>query len=276
MIVEFLGTAGGVPSLFDSVSQHKDVPIRTSPGLFIHDLKLLIDSSEDIFYQLRQAKIADIKYGIYSHWHPDHTMGLRIWETLNFDFVNTIPQSKVTTIYLTSQEVEDFKTYFGHWNHLLYLQQIGVVELKIVSNNAKITIKDTTIEWIQLSEKIAFGFYITTPTKRLLIIPDEIKGFQPINKVKDVDVAILPFGSNEVNPVTKERIHEEGMLSTLGEATFEECVEIAKNINAKHTYFTHIEATESLTQLQAKKLERQLSEAGISSTIAYDGLKIKV
>src|SRR5699024_12708761 len=86
-------------------------------------------------------------------------MGLRIWETLNFDFVNTIPQSKVTTIYLTSQEVEDFKTYFGHWNHLLYLQQIGVVELKIVSNNAKITIKDTTIEWIQLSEKIAFGFY---------------------------------------------------------------------------------------------------------------------
>lgn len=94
MIVEFLGTAGGGPSLFDSVSQHKDVPIRTSPGLFIHDLKLLIDSSEDIFYQLRQAKIADIKYGIYSHWHPEHTMGLRIWETLNFDFVNTIPNRK--------------------------------------------------------------------------------------------------------------------------------------------------------------------------------------
>ncbi|MGI2312994.1 hypothetical protein ACQ28U_01430 [Staphylococcus cohnii] len=94
--------------------------------------------------------------------------------------------------------------------------------------------------------------------------------------MKNVDVAILPFGSNEVNPITNERIHPEGMLNALGEATFDECVTIAKAINAKHTYFTHIEATESLTKAQIKQLEEQLEEDGLKSTIAFDGLKIQI
>jgi phosphoribosyl 1,2-cyclic phosphate phosphodiesterase len=57
--------------------------------------------------------------------------------------------------------------------------------------------------WINF---ITTKWYITTSTLRILIIPDEIKGYHPIEKLKNVDVAILPFGSNEVNPVTEERI----------------------------------------------------------------------
>ncbi|WP_257934587.1 hypothetical protein [Staphylococcus shinii] len=130
MKIEFLGTAGGVPSLYKSVSQHKDTVQRTGPAIYIHDLQLLIDTSEDIFYQLRRSQIYDIKYGLYSHWHPDHTMGLRIWETLNYDFINKIPQSKMSKIYITKQQKADFKKYLGHWDHLNYLSEIGVIEKK--------------------------------------------------------------------------------------------------------------------------------------------------
>lgn len=276
MIIECLGTSGGVPTLYQSVSQHKDAQKRTGPGIFIHDLQLLIDTSEDIFQQLRQSKIYDIKYGIYSHWHPDHTMGMRIWETLNFDFIHKIPKSKTTTVYITTQEVEDFKAYFARWEYVQYLESLGVINLVIVDNDAEISFEDTTVEWIQLAEQFAFGFYLTTNTKRIFIIPDEIKGFRPTEKLKNVDVAILPFGSNEVNPITNERIHPEGMLNALGEVTFDECVTIAKTINAKHTYFTHIEATESLTKAQIKQLEERLEEDGLKSTIAFDGLKIQI
>ena len=276
MIIECLGTSGGVPTLYQSVSQHKDAQKRTGPGIFIHDLQLLIDTSEDIFQQLRQSKIYDIKYGIYSHWHPDHTMGIRIWETLNFDFINKVPQSKKSKIILTEQHVNDFKKYFGHWDHLNYLGDLGVIEKEIIPNNGQIKIGETTIEWIQLAEDIAFGFYITTSTLRILIIPDEIKGYHPIEKLKNVDVAILPFGSNEVNPVTEERIHENGMLAALGEITFQESVTIAREINATHTYFTHIEATENLNETHIEQLEQQLKEEGLLTTIAYDGLQITI
>ncbi|WP_256121669.1 hypothetical protein [Staphylococcus saprophyticus] len=109
MKIEFLGTAGGFPSLYKSHSQHSQAIHRTGPAIYIHDLQLLIDTSEDIFYQLRRSEIYDIKYGIYSHWHPDHTMGIRIWETLNFDFINKVPQSKKSKIILTEQHVNDFK-----------------------------------------------------------------------------------------------------------------------------------------------------------------------
>ncbi|WP_204195164.1 MBL fold metallo-hydrolase [Staphylococcus sp. GFQ9D221P] len=276
MKIEFLGTAGGFPSLYKSHLQHSQAIHRTGPAIYIHDLQLLIDTSEDIFYQLRRSEIYDIKYGIYSHWHPDHTMGIRIWETLNFDFINKVPQSKNSKIILTEQHVNDFKKYFGHWDHLNYLGDLGVIEKEIIPNNGQIKIGETTIEWIQLAEDIAFGFYITTSTLRILIIPDEIKGYHPIEKLKNVDVAILPFGSNEVNPVTKERIHENGMLAALGEITFQESVTIAREINATHTYFTHIEATENLNETHIEQLEQQLKEEGLLTTIAYDGLQITI
>lgn len=276
MKIEFLGTAGGVPSLYKSVSQHKDTVQRTGPAIYIHDLQLLIDTSEDIFYQLRRSQIYDIKYGLYSHWHPDHTMGLRIWGTLNYDFINKIPQSKMSKIYITKQQKADFKKYLGHWDHLNYLSEIGVIEKEVLENNSTINIKDVSIEWVQLAEEIAFGFYIIANTQRILIIPDEIKNYKPSQKVKEVDVAILPFGSNEVNPVTHERILEAGILDGLGETRFDESVALAREINAKHTYFTHIEATESLNKSQLMMLEQQLKQSGLDATIAYDGLIIQI
>lgn len=276
MKIEFLGTAGGVPSLYKSVSQHKDTVQRTGPAIYIHDLQLLIDTSEDIFYQLRRSQIYDIKYGLYSHWHPDHTMGLRIWETINYDFINKIPQSKMSKIYITKQQKADFKKYLGHWDHLNYLSEIGVIEKEVLENNSTINIKDVSIEWVQLAEEIAFGFYIIANTQRILIIPDEIKNYKPSQKVKEVDVAILPFGSNEVNPVTHERILEAGILDGLGETRFDESVALACEINAKHTYFTHIEATESLNNSQLMMLEQQLKQSGLDATIAYDGLIIQI
>lgn len=275
MKIEFLGTAGGIPSLYKTVSQHKDSMHRTGPAIYIHDLQLLIDTSEDIFYQLRRSKIDDVKIGLYSHWHPDHTMGIRVWETLNYDFINKSPKPKLSQIYITQQQKTDFKQYFGHWNHLNYLKALGVIDYEIVANDAQITVGDTTIEYIQLAEAIAFGFYIVTPTQRMLIIPDEIKDYKPNDKVKNVDIAILPFGSNEVNPVTGERIHEEGMLAELGETRFDESVNIAREINAKHTYFTHIETTEGLSAFHITLLEQQLSQNGVECTIAFDGLKIQ-
>lgn len=55
-------------------------------------------------------------------------MGLRIWETLNYGFINKIPQSKMSKIYITQQQKADFKKYLGHWDHLNYLSEIGVIE----------------------------------------------------------------------------------------------------------------------------------------------------
>ncbi|MGS5041834.1 hypothetical protein ACVDHH_12515 [Staphylococcus saprophyticus] len=46
MKIEFLGTAGGFPSLYKSHSQHSQAIHRTGPAIYIHDLQLLIDTSE--------------------------------------------------------------------------------------------------------------------------------------------------------------------------------------------------------------------------------------
>ena len=49
-----------------------------------------------------RAGIARVDGCVYSHWHPDHTMGRRVWETRNGDF-RTWPREakrpRVTDVY---------------------------------------------------------------------------------------------------------------------------------------------------------------------------------
>ena len=54
---------------------------RTGPSTFVHGPNILFDTPEESKLQLERAGIGEIAACFYSHWHPDHTMGRRVWET---------------------------------------------------------------------------------------------------------------------------------------------------------------------------------------------------
>lgn len=62
---------------------------RTGCSLFIEDGKVLIDTPEDINYALNHANIDQVNYVLYSHMDPDHTMGMRLFEQLKMDWLNS-------------------------------------------------------------------------------------------------------------------------------------------------------------------------------------------
>ena len=64
---------------------------RTGPSVFVHGPNVLIDTPEDSCYQVDRAGIDHIAAGFYSHWHPDHTAGRRMYETRNWDFLHWPP-----------------------------------------------------------------------------------------------------------------------------------------------------------------------------------------
>ena len=59
---------------------------RTGPSTFVHGPNIVFDTPEESKLQLERAGIGEIAACFYSHWHPDHTMGRRVWETRNGDF----------------------------------------------------------------------------------------------------------------------------------------------------------------------------------------------
>ncbi|PFC81030.1 hypothetical protein CN272_27940 [Bacillus anthracis] len=284
MLIEFLGTAGGVPTprvgSYSKVSREaceKGIPyVRTGPGIFIHDVNLLLDTSEDIYYQLRRSKINKVQFGLYSHWHPDHTMGRRIWETLNADFVSQNPNNKKSTIYLPEQVANDFKKFLGIWDHLIFMEDKGFIEICILSNGESVVIEDIKITPFQLAEEFAYGFLLENNKKRVLIVPDEIYGWNPSKYLSGVDIAILPFGHSEFHLIDGTRNYEDQLLTAEHEAKFEDVIEIIKNLNPKKTYITHIEELENISHDDLISIEKQLLDKGLDVSFAYDTLKIDV
>src|SRR5512146_299351 len=137
MKIEFLGTGGAIttpnPGCMCPVciqARKEGVPYsRGGPSLFVHGPNVLIDTPEEIKQQLNRSQVTEIAACFYSHWHPDHVMGRRVWETRNMDPRSWPPRHRQTSIYLPEQVARDFRSTLGTWDHLAFLARLGVVEL---------------------------------------------------------------------------------------------------------------------------------------------------
>lgn len=102
MRIEFLGTGGALTTPKPGCScgvckeaRERGVPYsRSGPSLFVHGPDVLIDTPEEIKDQLNRSQVREIAACLYSHWHPDHVMGRRVWEALNNDWRGWPPQRR--------------------------------------------------------------------------------------------------------------------------------------------------------------------------------------
>jgi phosphoribosyl 1,2-cyclic phosphate phosphodiesterase len=95
-------------------------------------------------------------------------------------------------------------------------------------------------------------------------------------EVWGVDLAVLPNGISEFDPRTGERaIHaDHDVLRT--EATFDETLEIVKQLDAKRVVLAHIEEMDQLGYDDLVELERRLQADGLQVSFAYDTLVVDV
>ena len=67
---------------------------RCGCSLYLEDISLLIDTPEDINVALNNANISSLDYILYSHWDPDHTLGMRIIEQLRLQWLDFYEDKK--------------------------------------------------------------------------------------------------------------------------------------------------------------------------------------
>ena len=282
MKVEILGSGGALttprPGCVCRVcaeAREKGPPYaRTGPSTFVHGPNVLFDTPEEIKEQLNRSSVREIAACFYSHWHPDHTMGRRVWE-MNGDF-RTWPRELrhvvQTPVYLPEQVAADFRAYLGGWDHLAFLEQRGYIRILELRDGETVTLGDTTIRPFRLAEDYVYAFVLEARGKRLLVAPDELNGWRPPADVRGVDLAVIPMGIAEFDPFTRERrIHPEHPVLTF-EATFDETLAIVDELAAKRVVLTHIEEMDGLTYDDLRELERRLG--GV--TFAYDSMTIDV
>lgn len=287
MKIEFLGTGGATttprPSCHCRIcdeARERGLPCsRMGPSLFIHGPDVLIDTPEESNTQLNRAGIDRIAGCFYSHWHPDHTMGRRVWETRNVDLRGLPPQSQRTNIYLPEQVAADFQERLGLQEHFAFLTRQGTVQVIELKDGLAIEFDGVEITPFRLAEDYVYAFLLVSPSGRALIAPDELLGWSPDQaplSLEDLDLAILPMGVSEFDVFTGNRlIHQDhGVLQQ--EMTFMQTLDVVRDLGARHTILTHIEEMEQLSFDDLRRLERHLHAGGLNITFAWDTMVVEV
>lgn len=279
--VEFLGTGGAIstprPACTCRVcleAREKGIPYsRGGPAVFIHGPNVLIDTPEEIKEQLNRSQLPPIAGCFYSHWHPDHTMGRRIWE-MNLDWQHWPPQNRQTTIYLPQQVAADFRQRLGTWEHFRHFEELGIVTVQIIADGQSVMVNGTRITPFRLAQDFVYGFLFEQGGKRLVVVMDEHKGWVPAGAIQNVDLLIMPMGIIEFDLWNGERRIPAGHPILQTEAHFAETVEIVRQANPGRVILTHIEEAEQLSYDDLCRLESELANQALPIQFAYDGLTI--
>jgi phosphoribosyl 1,2-cyclic phosphate phosphodiesterase len=284
--VEILGSGGATTTprpgcrcrVCVTAREHGGPPhARTGPSTFVHGPDALFDTPEDARLQLDRAGLHGIAACFYSHWHPDHTMGRRVWETRNGDFRSWPPEAKrqlTTDVYLPQQVAEDFRRYLGAWDHLEFMAGRGWVRVHELADGDTVDLDGTTVRPFRLAEDYVYAFELTAADgRRLLLAPDELNGWTPPPEVLGVELAVLPMGISEHDPLTGERRIDAAHPVLRYEATFEETLAIVDALGAERVVLSHVEEMDGLTFDDLLRLERRV---GRGITFAYDGLRVPV
>ncbi|UCF21301.1 MAG: hypothetical protein JSU87_07955 [Gemmatimonadota bacterium] len=283
MRIEFLGSGGAITTprpgcdcRICTEARHKGVPYsRSGPALFVHGPDLLFDTPEEIKDQLNRSGVRQIAGCFYSHWHPDHIMGRRVWE-MNKDWRGWPPRNRRTDIYLPQQVAADFRTRLGSWEHLSFLEGEGLVRLIELRDEDSVSIGDTTVRPVRLAEDYVYAFLLSANGRRLFIAPDELLGWKPPTSLRALDLAVIPMGVLEYDPFSGERLLAEDHKLLKIESTFRENLQIARSLEAKRVVMTHIEEPDGLSYDDLLVLEKRLGDEGLDLSFAYDTMFIDV
>ena len=281
MKIEFLGSGGAVttprPGCHCRICDEarvKGVPYaRAGPSIFVHGPDVLIDTPEEIKVQLNRAGIDHIAAGLYSHWHPDHTQGRRVWETMNGDFMrHWPPNNRTTPIYLPAQVARDFEERIGLAAHFEFMAQRKYVEMHVLDEGAALELGGWKIEPVQLADPSVYAFLFSRSGRRALIAMDELVRWDPPAWLTGIDLAVLPIGVFEFDPFTGDRCVPIDHPVLRFEATFRQTLEMVEKLQPRRLIFHHIEEPFGYSFDDLGRLESQLRAQGLDVTIAWDGL----
>jgi phosphoribosyl 1,2-cyclic phosphate phosphodiesterase len=286
MLVEILGSGGATttprPGCRCRVcleARERGVPhARTGPSVFVHGPDVLFDTPEEARLQLDRAGIGEIAACFYSHWHPDHTMGRRVWETRNGDFRAWPPEAKqqlVTDVYLPQQVAADFRDRLGGMAHLEFMRDRGWIRIHELSDGDVVELGEVRIRPFRLAEDYVYAFELVNRSTRVLLAMDELNGWTAPSDVRGCDLAVLPMGVCEHHPLTGDRRIDVEHPVLRYEATFAETLEIVRSLDAGRVVLHHIEELDGLTVEDLLSVERSLAAEDLHVTFAYDGMRVE-
>lgn len=252
MKITFLGTgtSQGVPFIgcdctVCTSADKKDKRLRTSVWIETPEASIVIDAGPDFRYQMLRAHVRRLDAIIFTHGHKDHTAGLDDVRAYNYH------DNKEMEVFATPQTQEVLKREFQYIFAEKKYPGIPQINMNTINATDPFYINGLKIQPIRVLHYMleVLGFRInnfTYITDANFIAPEELE------KINGSDAFVL-------NALRHEK--------HISHYTLLEAMEIAKELDVKDTYFTHISH-----QLGLHKEVETLLPQGMH--LAYDGLTL--
>ena len=227
---------------------------RTGPSVFVHGPDLLIDTPEESKEQLNRSTVTRIAAGLYSHWHPDHTAGRRVWEALNFDFRSWPPRYETTPVYVPESVWADFEAHYGLADQFRFLERQGTVRVELVPESGSFALDGTSVTVLPLGAENAHAFLLEADGKRVLVAMDETHRWDPPD-LGPLDLAVLPVGVFEHHPYTGERlIPQEFCKPPVRKTRYEMTLQLVRRLTPRRAVLSHVEEMDRLSHDELVRL----------------------
>lgn len=260
----------------------KGVPYsRNGPSIYIKEINAIVDTPKDIIQSLNRENIGRIEHIFLTHWHPDHTEGLRVAEEITSTWNPQAPYvlknhgNPIIVFASTSimNQIRKLQSPLG--SYLSYYEKQQFLVAKELDCNRELSIQDIHIMPIMINtdEKLSVCAYqFASNGKRAIYMPCDVKPHVSLDFLKNADLFMVncPFlESREGFPAIPP-------THPLREELFsmEEVRALVKKYAIKKTIIVHIEEMWRLSFAELAVLEKKYHQDNIH--FSYDGMNIIV
>ncbi len=235
---------------------------RNASSLFLKEINGVVDCGEDIASSLNSENIKKVDYLFITHWHPDHTFGMRAIVEANWDFREAIAKHRIELV-IPKKVFKQLKEHFDCFDYWENIQKtIKIVEIEDGWSKEINGMKVTAVGYTGKDSE-TFAYLFEEKGKMVLYSPCDTISFSREDDFHDLDLLITETG-----------LFSEKMANS--EIFFPRLIERIKRMNPKKVLMTHIEEVE--LQIWGEEYLQKMKDkySNINLDFVSDGMKINV
>jgi phosphoribosyl 1,2-cyclic phosphate phosphodiesterase len=253
---------------------------RFGCSLYLEDAALLVDTPENIAEALNYSDIKKVDNILYSHWDPDHTLGMRIMEQLRLewlDYYDGLKPPNPITVYAHPEVMADLNGIRSKFGAILdYYEYMGLIKRQTVAGDTNdqcsFTLGNLKVTMVRVpKEKAAMVFVFELAGKKAIYSPCDCKPYPESDLFYDADLLVM--GNTVLGATLKDGrtlTAENPLRAELH--SFDSALQIKEKYRIKRMLMTHIEETWGKSYDDYRAWEKELNNV----EFAYDGMEIEL